>query len=112
MKKNNSGYLVELVLLCGIAFISNGAVIAAVSGHQLYVEKGCLACHGINGKDPVNAIVPRISGLGLPYLKTQIADIQSGKRSNSFSHLMQQQMPSITDDEINAIALFLDEQKK
>ena len=71
-----------------------------LSGEKLAQEKGCVACHGMNGVSSV-PIYPNLSGQWDRYLRSQLRAYRSGKRENS---IMQGMAASLTDAEISALA--------
>lgn len=72
------------VLATVLAFGALSAASAAFSagdaakGEEL--AAACVACHGADGNSP-SPMFPKIAGLGENYIKKQLEDIQSGKRS-------------------------------
>ena len=69
-------------------------------GAELVVEKGCVACHGMDGK-AIAASYPNLSGQWKPYLQLQLRAYRSGKRENA---VMNGMAAGLTDTEINALA--------
>ncbi len=95
-----------ITLACTVLmFISNPLV--AADGASIYTAKGCAACHGADGKTPLNPSYPKIAGQTKDYTAQQLTDIKSGDRSNGLSIVMKAIMASVTDDEIGALAEYL-----
>ena len=61
-------------------------------GAQLYMLKGCHACHGIQGEGIVPKHGPRLAGLPAAYLARQLTHFQNGMRGDSFADLYGRQM--------------------
>lgn len=91
-------------LLCAI---STGAV--AQEGEALYRAKGCMACHGPAGKQPLQASYPRLAGQNREYLVRQIKDIRDGERTNGQTAMMRPIVQGLSDQEIEAVAGYLSE---
>lgn len=79
----------------------------AVSGETLYTERGCVYCHGPEGKDPVLTEYPKLAGQNEQYLLQQILDIKTTARKNGYTGMMQPAVVNITDEELAAIASYL-----
>ena len=67
---------------------------------ELVQEKGCVACHGIDGRATA-PIYPNLSGQWTTYLRLQLMAYRSGKRQNG---IMNGFAAALTDDEIRALA--------
>lgn len=63
----------------------------------------CSACHGASGEGRPGAGFPRLAGLGTDYIVRQLADFDSGDRSNSLMHPIAK---ALSDDERAAVALY------
>lgn len=61
-------------------------------GEQIYIEKGCVGCHGVAG---VGASAPRLAGLNAEYIVVQLEDFQSGLRSNPIMNMMALQVKGL-----------------
>ncbi len=70
------------------------------SGEQLVQDKGCVACHGIDGR-AVAASYPNLNGQWERYLRLQLRAYRDGKRQNG---IMQGMAASLTDEEIAILA--------
>ena len=86
-------------------FIANSAM--ADDGAALYTSKGCMACHGAEGKAPIMPLYPKLNGQNKEYLAAQMKDIKSGARSNGMSIAMKAMVANVSDQEIDAIAAYL-----
>lgn len=61
-------------------------------GAQLYMLRGCHACHGIQGEGIVPKHGPRLAGLPAEYIARQLTHFQNGTRGGSFDDLYGRQM--------------------
>lgn len=75
-------------------------------GEYLYNEKGCVACHGVDGKNPVSPF-PRVNNQPVDYITEQIKGIKNNQRSGAKTALMRPVIQNLTDKEIGEIAKFL-----
>ncbi|MCK5918921.1 MAG: cytochrome c4 [Cocleimonas sp.] len=89
------------------AFTFSTTASAELDGAKLFTDKTCHSCHGKDASTPILPIYPSIAGQGKEYLAQQIKDIKSGKRTNGRSDAMKGVMHLVSDDEIDAIALYL-----
>ena len=69
-------------------------------GATLATEKGCVACHGTDGKATSPAF-PNLSNQWSRYLNQQLRAYRSGKRDNA---IMNAQAAGLTDDEIRVLS--------
>jgi len=78
-------------------------------GEKLYLDKGCLNCHGEigKGKPSYNALFPIIGGQHKEYLIKQMKDFKTGARDTDISGIMGLLANQMTDAEIEAVAEFL-----
>jgi cytochrome c len=86
-------------------FMANSAM--AEDGAALYTAKGCMACHGADGKAPIMPQYPKLAGQNKEYLVAQMKDIKSGARANGMSMVMKPMVASVSDQELDAIAAYL-----
>ncbi|GAA0426062.1 hypothetical protein GCM10009133_38280 [Cocleimonas flava] len=96
----------KILLATTLMLVMSPSVFAA-DGEALYASKGCLACHGADGKSPIAPAYPKVVGQSKEYTEQQMKDIKSGARSNGQSAVMKGIMAAVTDEEIKAIAEFL-----
>ena len=71
-----------------------------VDGAALDVEKGCIACHGQDGK-AIADIYPNLNGQWERYLRLQLQAYRSEKRVNAVMYGMAK---DLTDEEIRILA--------
>lgn len=78
-------------------------------GEKLYLDKGCLNCHGEigKGKPSYNALFPVIGGQHKEYLIKQMKDFKTGARTTDISGIMSLLANQMTDTEIEAVAEFI-----
>lgn len=69
-------------------------------GAALAQDKGCVACHGLDGK-AIAGSYPNLNGQWERYLRLQLIAYRSGKRDNA---VMNGMAATLTDEEINALA--------
>lgn len=93
-------------LLAGVLSIAS-AKDAALNGAQLFQAKGCVACHGADGRSPVVPNYPKVAGQNKGYLYNQLRDTKNGSRSNGQSAIMKGIMTNVSDEEMRAIADWL-----
>ncbi len=80
---------------------------AELNGEKLFIDKTCHSCHGKDASTPIMPNYPSIAGQDREYLAQQIKDIKSGARSNGQTAAMKRVMHLVSDEEINAIAIYL-----
>ena len=72
-----------LNLVAAAVLASAGAAHAAdVDAGRKIADAQCAACHGKDGKTPVDPSYPKIAGQYVDYLAKAIADYQRGDRKN------------------------------
>lgn len=83
-----------------LIFALAGCGAEKLDGAVLAQEKGCVGCHGTDGKAIVPSY-PNLNGQWERYLRTQLIAYRSGKRDNIVMNGMASQL---SDDEIRALA--------
>lgn len=78
-----------------------------MDGKTLYMERGCVYCHGAEGRDPALTEYPKLAGQNEQYLLQQMLDIRSTTRKNGYTGMMQPAIVNISDEEFAAIAAYL-----
>jgi len=67
----------------------------------------CIACHGPSGRGNAPAGYPSIAGQHAVYTVKQLQDYRSGARKSDLSGMMRGTTERLTDDEINAVASYI-----
>lgn len=98
-----------IVLLLALSFCCAPRSFAAddSDGRTLYTERGCVYCHGAEGREPALTEYPRLAGQNEQYLLQQMIDIRSTARDNGYTGMMQPAVVNISDEEFAAIAAYL-----
>lgn len=76
-------------------------------GATLYSDKGCIACHGLAGKQPIKPSYPKLAGQDVAYAVAQMKDIKSSARANGESVAMKGVMHLVSVQEMEVIADWL-----
>lgn len=82
----------------------------AQSGKSLYLNKGCIACHGPEGKGVANiksTPYPWLAGQNPTYLLNQLKALKSGARKGAMSVLMQPFAMMLSATEMKKISNYL-----
>ena len=83
-------------------------------GESLYMNPGrggCTQCHGKEGNLPVMPLYPKIGGQSEIYLYNQMIDYRENRRKNGLYIPMEVAMKPFSDEEIKAMAVYLNKQK-
>ena len=73
---------------------------ADIDGAALAAEKGCVACHGVNGK-AIAPMYPNLNGQWEKYLRKQLVAYRDGSRKNA---IMSIQAQNLSDEDISVLA--------
>jgi len=103
-----SKIIFSAMLASGLLFGAGNSL--ALDGAELYKTKTCFSCHGMDAKTPIMPVYPKLAGQNAPYAVQQMKDIKSGARSNGMTAAMKGVMHLVTDEEIAAIADWLQTQ--
>jgi len=76
-------------------------------GKQLYLQLGCIACHGPEGKKPIADIFPYIAGQKREYIVVQMNDIKEKLRTNGTSATMVPIIANASKEDIGYLADYL-----
>lgn len=82
----------------------------AQAGKSLYLSKGCVACHGPEGKGVAgikNTPFPRLAGQNPTYLINQLKAFKSGARKGAMSAMMAPFAMTLSAAEIKIISDYL-----
>lgn len=74
------------------------------AGEMLYMNKGCIDCHGPRGYSEDPDMFPKIAGLDKQYIVDQLLAFQRGGRQNV---IMSPVAATLTVDDITALAAFI-----
>jgi len=77
------------------------------AGNAATEVAACMACHGPAGKGNPGAKYPRISGQHADYIAKTLKDFRSGDRANDSAKMMRNVVARMTDNEIAAVAQYL-----
>ena len=99
-----------VMTLIAAALVASPAI-AAPDGAALFKDKTCNACHGPKGDKPRLANYPKVAGQNAAYAEQQMKDIKSGARNNGQTAAMKGVMHLVNDEEIKAIATWLESLK-
>jgi cytochrome c len=78
-----------------------------LDGKKLYVEKGCVNCHGPDTKTPAQAGIPKLGGQFGDYLDIQLMAFKNGERKGSDAEVMKPHAETLERDEMVAISTFI-----
>ncbi len=75
-----------------------------LTGERVYMDKGCIECHGPRGYSANPDMFPKIAGLDNRFITEQLTAFQSGKRQNV---IMSPVAATLTPDDITALAAYI-----
>lgn len=70
--------------------------------------QACISCHGPNGQGNYAAAIPMLSGQHSQYTFQQLKNFQSSVRSNDYNKMMRSIVHRMTDDEMKAVASYIE----
>lgn len=86
----------------------------AAKGEKLYrggnptsAVPACAGCHGPNGRGNAAAKFPAIGGQHAQYVETQLRAFRDGTRRGDMNQMMRNLAANMTDDEIKAVASYV-----
>ena len=82
----------------------------AQAGKSLYLSKGCIACHGPEGKGVANiknTPYPRLAGQNPTYILNQLKALKSGARKGAMAVMMQPFAMTLSSAEMKKLANYL-----
>lgn len=94
-------FLSVLLVCWAVSGLAQAANVAA--GKELVAKKGCVACHGADGKGIGNADYPKLAGQYASYLEHALRAYRKGERTNA---IMVGFAQPLTDSEIADLAAF------
>ena len=112
MNRKISGKILSLSVMLSLAvLLTFGSQALAASGKELYGSKGCVACHGADGKAPLAPNYPKLAGQNAPYMVQQLKDFKANTRLNGMSAMMAPMAATLSDADMQAIADYLSKVK-
>ena len=99
--------LTVLLLASSLGAAAQAFAADQLDGESLYRDRGCVYCHGAEGKDPALTEYPKLAGQNEQYLLQQMIDIRTTSRKNGYTGMMQPAVANISDEEFAAIAAYL-----
>ena len=102
--------LTVLGLFAMLALVSAGEALAQ-DGKALFSQKGCVACHGADGKTTLLPVYPKLAGQNADYLVAQLKDFKSQARKSGQSALMWGMAAQLSEAEMKAVAAYLSKVK-
>ena len=79
----------------------------AQAGKTVYNTKGCVACHGVDGKAPIMPIYPKLAGQNSAYTLAQLKGFKTQQRKSGQSALMWGMAAQLSDADMKAVADYL-----
>ena len=87
---------------------------AVAAGEKVYrtgsakdATAACIACHGPTGAGNPAAKYPRLAGQHATYIEKALKDFRSGTRANDLNGMMRGVASKLSDDEIKAVAQYV-----
>lgn len=99
--------IVSAILVTLALAVSGSAFADAASGQSTYAARGCIGCHGANGK-PLVPTFPTLVGKDAAFVKKNLTDFRSGARKGQTMNPM---AAGLSDDDINNLADYIDSLK-
>jgi cytochrome c553 len=95
--------IVSTILVTFTLALSGSAFADVATGQSLYAAKGCIGCHGANGKSVV-ATYPSLVGRDAAFVKKNLMDFRSGARQNP---TMQPMAAGLSDADIGHLSDYI-----
>lgn len=95
--------IVSTLLVAFTLALSGPAFADVAAGQSAYAAKGCIGCHGANGKSPI-ATYPSLAGRDAAFIKKNLEDFRSGARQNP---VMQPMAAGLSDADIQNLADYI-----
>ncbi len=99
--------IVSAILITFSLAFSGSALADAAAGQSTYAAKGCIGCHGPNGKSLVPTY-PSLAGKDAAFVKKNLTDFRGGTRQNPVMNAM---AAALSDSDINNLADYIDSLK-
>jgi cytochrome c len=85
--------------------------VSAQDGKELFISKGCPTCHGPDGGTTIAPNYPKLKGQNADYIAVQLKAFRSGERKGPQVALMSPMALTLTDQESDLIAKYLQDVK-
>jgi cytochrome c len=109
MKNGINLFARKLAVVLSVTAIGLASQVSAeeLDGAKLFVEKTCIVCHGVDAKNPIMPLYPKLAGQNYEYLKQQALDIKYGRRTNGMAASMMGIAQMASDEELDAIVKWI-----
>lgn len=107
MRRNRVRRVAGFLVLSSIALSAWQVQASPVSGSGAVLAANCANCHGTNGR--AAGAMPALAGQPKAYLVEQMRAYKEGRRSGTIMH---QLAKGYSDEQIEAVATFLSQQKR
>ena len=77
-------------------------------GNMEIKMQACISCHGPNGQGNYAAAIPMLSGQHSQYTFQQLKNFQTSMRSNDYNKMMRNIVHRMTDEEMKAVASYIE----
>jgi cytochrome c553 len=77
-------------------------------GNMEIKMQACISCHGPNGQGNYAAAIPMLSGQHSQYTYQQLKNFQTSIRSNDYNKMMRNIVHRMTDEEMKAVASYIE----
>ena len=95
--------IVSSILVVFSMAVSGAAYADAAAGQSTYAAKGCIGCHGANGKSVV-ATYPSLAGKDAAFVKKNLTEFRSGARQSPTMNAM---AAGLSDADIDNLAAYI-----
>ncbi len=99
-------FLSTLLVTFALA-VSGSALADTATGQSTYAARGCIGCHGFDGKSILPAY-PSLVGRDAAFVKKNLSDFRSGTRQNPTMNAM---AAGLSDSDIDNLADYIDSLK-
>ena len=96
-----------VVSATALLLVLSPVAVLSADGEKLYQTKTCSTCHGKDGRTPILPMYPKIAGQNKEYTLQQMVDIKSGARSNAQSAAMKGVMHLVSEEEMQALSVYI-----
>ena len=107
MSTRNFGLAGAAAVIAGVFVLAMPTAAIGADGADLFRSHACGSCHGEEGRQPILSTYPKLAGQNRRYLINQMMDFRSGARSNGTAAVMRGAVSRLSDEEIIALADYL-----